>query len=176
MSEGQPGARALTLVLEERRKVDERVLDTCRRSLEDVVRLCERIGVRAAIHLGNRPWRAPGPREALALLRDFSGGPVGLVWAPARLAALAAMGLPSSPERHAELRRLAKLVHLSDAVGVHDDLLPGLGECAAEDFDGIDVNLPVILAGRADSSAQEIASAREAVEDRLRQRARSAAS
>lgn len=128
MDEDEPGSLLLASAVAERRARGDALSDACRWSLERLVRGAERAGLTLALPVGATPWQVPSPREAGELAESFTGAPVGLVWDPGRLSALAALGLAISDERLRALAGAAVLALDNDAVGVRAGFLPGLGE------------------------------------------------
>ncbi len=165
MDEGDPGDRVLKKALADRKEKDERIFDACRSALEALIETAVITDSRLALQIAGTPWRAPGPRQALALLREFSGAPIGLVFSPARLHTLESLGLGVSAARQRELRAAAILVHATDAVGIDDAFLPGLGEASLSDLLNLPRDIPVVISGRPSSSDAEIATAAAVIRD-----------
>jgi hypothetical protein len=88
---------------------------------------------------------------------------VGVVWSPARLAVLGALGLAPSPDRRETLRKAALLGDATDAVGLDHPLLAGLGEVDPAEWK-LEGGLPVILSGPSDAADEEIMAARNVLE------------
>jgi hypothetical protein len=169
MQEDEPGERQLRRALEERRARGGAILDASRAALEPLVALADRHGIQIAVSLAAGPWQAPSPREAMLLLREFAGAPLGLVLAPARRAALESLALGGPAERWSELQKAGRAVYLTDAVGLDVDLLPGLGEVDVDRY-AMSSPLPVVVAGRADARFPEVVQAKSLAED-LRRKA-----
>ena len=112
----------------ERRARAAQVLDACGFALDRLARIAERLSATLVLPVAATPWQAPSPREAGLLLDRFAGAPLGVVWDPGRLSALAALGLAISDERLAALAATAVLSLDNDAVGMQAGYLPGLGE------------------------------------------------
>ena len=112
----------------ERRARAEQVLDACGFALDRLARIAERLSATLVLPVAATPWQAPSPREAGLLLERFAGAPLGVVWDPGRLSALAAVGLTISDDRLAALAAAAVLSLDNDAVGMQAGYLPGLGE------------------------------------------------
>lgn len=162
LDDGEPGAPWLRRALAERREKSQRVIDACRAALEPLLRVAEPLGVTLSLICAASPWGAPSPREALALLADYRGAPIGVTLSPARDAALAALGLALGPERRQALREAARLVHATDAVGLNHRLLPGMGEADLSPLAGTE-SLPVVLSGPSDVTDEEVARAKELI-------------
>lgn len=169
LGEHEAGHRLLGAMLAERRAASEAVMDACRSSLERVARVAERLTMTLALQVGAFPWQIPSPREAAALIAEFRGAPLALTLSPGRLAVLDALGVGGGVERRALVATHARLIHLTDAVGLEHDLLPGLGEasmaCEAPE------ETPIVVSGRADSSVRELVEARALAEQSLRRTA-----
>jgi hypothetical protein len=176
MDEGEPGHRLLRTALAERKASAERILDACRASLEPLLAAADRQGRALALPLAASPWQAPSPREALALLNEFSGAPLGVVLAPARRAVLEALGIAGPPERWPLLEKAASAIWASDVVGLESDLLLGLGELGALPALPEGKRAPIVIAGRADATIREVARARRLGEKLTRPADPSAAS
>jgi hypothetical protein len=155
------GAPELTIAIRARRAVAERLSDACHWSLERLARLAEARAVTLVVPVGSSPWEMPSAREALALLDAFRGAPLGLLWAPGRLAAARALGLRVRDERVEALRVAARAALETDAVGLDAGYLPGLGERP----EGLPArpelapDAPVVVSGLPGSSDAEIARA-----------------
>jgi len=160
LDEGEPGRRLLEGVLAERRSFGEQWVDRCRLSLEAILRYAVPMDVQLAIVPAASPWGVPTPREAVQLIGDFAGAPVGAVFSPGRLAVLAALGLGVAAERRAVLREKALLVEAADAVGLDCPLPFGLGEVDAAELAGFAAEIPVVLAGPPDTTPAELKAAR----------------
>ncbi len=156
LDEGEPGAAALAAAVSHRKTLAPALMDACRVSIERLVRVAERNGVRMAIFPAATPWGAPGPRETLELLREFAGAPLGTVYSPARLAVMGALGMPVTDDRQEALRKAAVIIDGSDAVGLDHSLLAGTGEVSSPAADA-----PVVLTGPTDTSADAL---REAID------------
>lgn len=167
LGEDEPGARPLGRAIAQRRALSETILDACRAALDRLVRDAEKIDTTLSITIASGPWQTPSPREAAELLREFSGGPLGVVIDPGRLAALDSWGVGASPARLDELCGRANLIHAADAVGLDTDLLPGLGEAPFAMISRAPgkADLPVVLTGRPDSSEAEVRRARTLLRD-----------
>ena len=150
----------LEAALIERKEHDERLCDGARFSLERLASVAEARGVRVAVGHGIGPWQFPSPREVDLLLEEFRGGPLVKAHLPARLDVLETMGL-LTPERRAALT-LAPFVLASDAVGLRDDVVPGLGPAPLASKLQQAAGKPpavVVVSGRADTKPQELAAA-----------------
>lgn len=150
----------LEAALIERKENDERLCDGARFALERLANVAEARGVRVAIGHGIGPWQFPSPREVDLLLEEFSGGPLVKAHLPARLDVLETIGLLTA-ERRAALA-LAPFVMASDAVGLRDDVVPGLGpaplRAKLEQAPGKPPSI-VVVSGRADTQPHELAAA-----------------
>jgi hypothetical protein len=163
LDEGEPGATLLAGVLAERRSRAEEWVDHCRMSLEAILRYALPMDVQLAIVPAATPWQVPTPRECTELLRDFAGAPVGVLFSPARLAVLAALGLGVPAERRADLRKSALLVEVADAVGLDQPLPLGVGELDAGELRGFPPATLLMLSGSPDTSPAELKAARKLV-------------
>jgi hypothetical protein len=163
LEDGEPGYAKLAAAISERRARGAAAFDASRASLDALVRLAEQHDLKLALRLGAGLWEMPSPREATDLLAEYTGGPVGVVWSPARLAVLGALGLAPSAERRETLRKAALLVDATDAVGLDHPMLPGLGEVDLAELK-VETPLPIILSGPADSSDEEVLEARRRLE------------
>lgn len=155
-----PGGLLLADALAERRARGPEVMDACRWSLERLLRAAERAGIRLALVVGVTPWQAPSPREVGELCETFVGSTLGVVWDPARLSVLAALGLPLAEKRCQALAAAASVAIESDAVGLDAGYLPGLGERDAR-LGAIDVpaGVPRVVTGGTDATDAEVAAA-----------------
>ena len=175
LDEDEPGERQWASVLAERKSLSQMVLDACRASLDRLLPRAEAAGFELGLHLTG-PWGAPTPREADALLEDYRGGPLGLVWDEARVQALHAAGVGPSQERSERLGRVARVLRCAEAVGIETGFAPGLGD---PDGTGGLVGVParpggspprpgfVIVGGRGDTRLDELTRGRAQVEARL---------
>jgi hypothetical protein len=160
MEEDEPGGRLLARLLAERRSRADELGDAARWALERLLRAAERAGMTLALPVGATPWQAPSPREARLLVEAFAGAPLGLVWDPGRLSALAALGLAISDERLRGLAETAALAIENDAVGIDAGYLPGLGERDARVAALAAVaTAPHIVTGGPDATDSEVAAA-----------------
>ena len=158
LDDGDPGYVPFRRAVDERKGRSGGILDACRGALERVLRAADRTGATIVLPIAGNPWGAPSPREALILLHEFRGAPIGAFCSGARRAVLETLGLAGPPERWAELEKAARLIHATDAAALDADLLPGLGEADVRPLpDGV----PGLLSGRADSMVAEIRRARE---------------
>jgi hypothetical protein len=164
LEEGEPGHARLQAATAERRRRSAAAVDACRASLDALVRVAERLEIKLAIRFAGSLWEAPSPRETTELLVEYAGGPVGVVYSPARLATLAALGLNVSSERREALRQAAALLEGIDAVGLDGPLVAGLGEVGLAELRPDSARPPVILSGPADATLEEIGAARAMLE------------
>jgi hypothetical protein len=162
MDRGDVGAEVLRLALEERRARAPQLLDACRATLEPLLALAERGAVELALPVAATPWQLPSPREAQQLLDEFSGAPLGIALHPARWAVLESLQLPHSAERWSQLSRAARLLWVSDRVGLETELTLGLGEL--EPAVGTPQPAACIVTGGADSTIREVRRALRRVE------------
>ncbi len=162
IDEGEPGAKLLARLREERKARAGTLYDAARAALERLLLVAERLDLRVSLVVARGPWDVPSPREAQQLLREFAGAPLGLVAAPARRAALEALGMAGPVERWPELERNAGLVWATDACGLELDLLPGLGELGTKSL-ACPPETPIVVSGRPDSSRAELRRARTLV-------------
>ena len=172
LAAGEAGHATLDALLAERKARVPAALDACRSALDRLARLAEVQDMRLAILPAATPWQVPTPRETLELVAEFAGAPLGVVWAPARMALLEALGLGPSAARREELRRAALLVEATDAVGLDYPLVLGLGEVELGD---LPPELPVVVTGPAGAADAEVAAAVRLVQARQEAAARSAA-
>jgi hypothetical protein len=155
-----PGGLLLADALAERRSRGPEVLDACRWSVERLLRVAERASVGLAMVVGVTPWQAPSPREAGLLVETFGGSTLGVVWDPARLSVLTALGLSIGDDRCQALAAAAKVAIESDAVGLDAGYLPGLGERDARIAAiAAPTGVPRIVTGGADATDAEVAAA-----------------
>jgi sugar phosphate isomerase/epimerase len=158
---GQPGGRLLAAALEERRARSPAILDACRYSLDRLLRAAERHGLAVALEVAAGPWAAPSPREAVDLVAAYGAAVLGVVWDPARLEVLGALGAAPAPARRDALAAAVRLVRANEAVGIEAGFLPGLGDPAGG---GEAPELPAaadtVVSGRPDSTPAEVAAAR----------------
>ena len=165
LNEDEPGAPLWAAAIGERMSLSAAVLDASRYALDRIVPRAERAGVELSLEVAGGPWSAPSPREAQHLADEYRDGPVGLVWDEARMQALASLGIAPSQERRATLAAAATLWRANDAVGVETGYLPGLGDPPASRSGepGRPGGLPVIVAGRPDTTSRELSAARSRV-------------
>lgn len=155
-----PAARALLRsARQERTDRAERLLDAGRFALERLAQVADRRQAVLAISHGGTPWHFPSPRERDQLLEEFSGALLVRAYAPARLRVLETLGL-LSPERGEEAKR-APIVVATDAVGLMDDLLPGLGpapldEPLGQDAEGTRPPAFAVVSGRPGCTSVEL--------------------
>ena len=155
-----PGGLLLADALAERRARGPQVMDACRWSLERLLRAAERAGIRLALGVGVTPWQAPSPREVGELGETFVGSTLGVVWDPARLSVLAALGLPLAETRCQALAAAATVAIESDAVGLDAGYLSGLGERDARlAAIAAPAGVPRVVTGGADATDTEVAAA-----------------
>jgi len=148
----------------ERRGRSDRLLDNARFSLERLAGLADGLGLAFAVDLAGSPWGFPSPREALILMDEYHGAPLGLVWDRAKLAVLERLGFPQRTERLARLGAASLLSREHDAVGWDVGLLPGLGEPAPEHLASVELapTAPTVLMGWPDTTDVELAEAVQA--------------
>jgi sugar phosphate isomerase/epimerase len=161
------GARVWAAALGERRALSGSFLDACRIALDRMLRVAERRHVQLAIEIAGDPWRGPSPREALALLGEYREGPIGVVWDPARMQALRALGVAPASARRDELVAAALVLRANEAVGMEVGYLPGLGDPADPDAAMSPIapakppaGASVVVTGRRDSTPDEVTRAR----------------
>jgi hypothetical protein len=162
LDEGEIGHGKLRRAVAERRARSPALLDACRSSLDAAIQLAERHALRLALRFGGTLWEVPSPRETGELLAEYAGAPLAVLHSPARLALLAALGLPVSAERREQLRKAAVLIEAADAVGLDYPLRPGLAEVDLADARG--ATLPVVLTGPPDTAPEELQAAMKALE------------
>jgi sugar phosphate isomerase/epimerase len=127
LDEDEPGERQWRAVLAQRRALSPMVIDACRESLDRLLPRAEAAGLELGLQVMG-PWGVPTPREAEALLDEYRGGPLGLVWDEARIQALTAAGVGPSIERRQRLARATRVLRCSEAVGIETGFAPGLGD------------------------------------------------
>lgn len=152
--------------LKERDQYDERLCDAARFTLERLARIADNRGVIIAVGHGIGPWQFPSPREVDQLLEEFRGASLVKAHLPARLDVLQSIGLLTE-ERRANLA-LASFVIATDAVGLRDDLVPGLGpRPLTSPFRNSSGRSPdvVVVSGRSDTSRAELQAAVQRVEN-----------
>ncbi len=158
----EPGGLLLASALAERRARGPAIMDACLWSLERLVRAAERASIRLAAIVGVTPWQAPSPREVGDLLETFVGSTLGVVWDPARLSVLTALGLSLTDDRCKALAASAAVAIESDVVGLDAGYLPGLGERDARIAAvTTPAAVPRIVTGGADATDAEVAAAVE---------------
>ena len=162
LGEGEVGHAKLQRAVSERRRLGPAVLDACRSSLDAAIRLAERHDLGLALRFAGGLWDVPTPRETAQLLDDYVGAPLGVIYSPARLAVLAALGVGPSPELRQRLRKAALLLEAADAVGLDYPLVAGLAEVDLGELRGAD--LPVVMSGPLDASPEEVLAARTALD------------
>jgi hypothetical protein len=171
LEEDEPGARVWAAAVGERRAVSPLVLDACRYALDRIVPRAERRDVKVALEVAGGPWSSPSPREALYLLDEYRDGPLGLVWDEARMQMLATLGLAPPQDRRAALAAGAIVWCANDAVGIEIGYLPGLGDPPAPNHGELEPvradGVPVVVTGRPESTAAEVAAARARVASRV---------
>jgi hypothetical protein len=165
MDEGERGDKALRRALDERKARGQALFDACRAGLEPLVGEAARRGATLLVNLAAGPWQAPTPREAHLLLQEFRGGPLGIVYAPARRAILADLGLGGPKERWADLTAAAQLVELSDRVGLETNLAYGTGELEVELPEALPATVPWLVTGPIDATFREVMRARKRADE-----------
>jgi hypothetical protein len=162
LDEGEPGHARLRRAVAERRGLGPAVLDSCRASLDAAIRLAEHHDLGLALRFGGGLWEVPSPRETAQLLDEYAGAPLGVVYSPARLAVLGALGLGPSAELRERLCKSALVLEAADAVGLDYPLVAGVGEVDLAEVRGGD--LPVVMSGPDDAAAEEIMAVRASLE------------
>jgi hypothetical protein len=151
--------------LKERSQYDERLCDAARFTLERLAGVADKRGVTIAVGHGIGPWQFPSPREVDHLLEEFRGASLVKAHLPARLDILQTLGLLTE-ERRSTLA-LAPFVMATDAIGLRDDLAPGLGPrpltTAFRNASGKNPDV-VVVSGRSDTSGTELQSAIQRIE------------
>lgn len=141
----------------ERKPLEGKLADAARFSLERLARLAERHRLKLAVAHGVGPWQYPSPRELDLLLAEFEGALLCRAHLPARLDVLEILGM-LTPERREALSR-APFVWATEAVGLLDDLLAGLGpnplRAPLRQAHGDPPEL-VVVSGQPDSHAHEV--------------------
>jgi sugar phosphate isomerase/epimerase len=114
-------------------------LDAARRSLRALAQRGQALGVRLGLENRRHPYEIPSPDELRVLLADVDPNVVGLWYDTGHAHALAKLGF--WPERRwlADLAARTVGVHIHDAVGTRDHLVPGIGDI---DFASIAAELP----------------------------------
>lgn len=165
LDEGEPGHRIFRDALAERRSIAPRLMDAARGALERASRLAEAGGVELVLGFATTPWGLPSPREALQLLGELTGAPMGLAFEPARWAVIERLGLEGPPGRRADLQAVATVHIAADAVGLTHDLIPGSGELPDDAWvwtkDDKKTSPSIFVKGRSDTTEHELARARE---------------
>jgi len=155
----------LEAALKERTQYDERLCDAARFTLERLARVADNRGVMVAVGHGIGPWQFPSPREVDLLLEEFRGASLVKAHLPARLDVLQTLGLLTE-ERRATLA-LAPFVMATDALGLRDDLAPGLGPRplagALKSSNGKKPEV-VVVSGRSDTTTAELQAAVRLIE------------
>jgi hypothetical protein len=162
LGEGESGHTRLKRAVSERRGLGPALLDACRSSLDAAIRLAEHHDLRLALRFGGGLWDVPTPRETAQLLDDYAGAPLGVIYSPARLAVLTALGVGPSAELRQRLRKDALLLEAADAVGLDYPLVAGLAEVDLDELRGADQ--PMVMTGPPDASAEEVQAARNALD------------
>ncbi|HEY0706705.1 MAG TPA: hypothetical protein VGG33_07910 [Polyangia bacterium] len=156
MANEEPGGRWRRQALDERNASALSILDACRLGLEPLLADAERRGASLAIPIAANPWQVPTPREAHQLLRDLAGGPLSLVYSPARRVVLDELGLAGPPERWGDLLAAATVVEFADCVGLRTDLCLGTGELPPGLPAGLTRAQSGIVKGPVDSAFREV--------------------
>jgi len=173
LDEDEAGHRSWTNMLAERRALSPVLVDACRYALDRLLPRAEAAGFSLSIEVTG-PWSAPTPREAEALLDEYRGGPLSIVWDEARVQALGALGLGIGTERRAVLAKSTRVVRCHEAVGAVTGYLPGLGDPDGHGLFPLDVKKDgaetprsapsfAVVSGFLDSSDEEVSRARAAV-------------
>ncbi len=158
--EGERALAAMPLLeaaREERKAHQGRLADAARHALERLANVADRRQIRLAVAHGVGPWQYPSPRELDLLLQEFEGAPVFRAHLPARLDVLETLGLLTAERREALSQ--APFVMASEAVGLIDDVLCGLGPKPLQTplrQDGDRPPAVVVVSGRSDSRATEV--------------------
>ncbi|HEY0714265.1 MAG TPA: hypothetical protein VGF45_16405, partial [Polyangia bacterium] len=103
MASDEVGGRFRRQALDERNARAQAIMDACRLGLEPLLADAERRGASLALPVAANPWQVPTPREAQLLLHDLAGGPLSLLYSPARRSVLEDLGLAGPPERWSDL-------------------------------------------------------------------------
>jgi hypothetical protein len=160
LDDEEAGAPRLETAMGARKAGAPRLLDACRWSLERLCHSADGRGMTLLVAAGGSPWELPSPREALILLESFRGAPVALLWDPARLSVVRALGLTLSDVGLRALSEAAGAVLENDAVGLEAGYLPGLGEREPGlPAPKLPAGAPVIVTGPRDASDAEVAEA-----------------
>jgi sugar phosphate isomerase/epimerase len=167
MAGDEPGGRFRRRALEERNARGLAILDSCRLGLEPLLADAERRGATLALQLATSPWQVPTPREAHHLLRDLAGGPLSLVYSPARREVLADLGLAGPAERWGDLIGAATVVEFADRVGLRTDLCLGTGELPPGLPAGMVRAQAGVVRGPIDSTFREVLRAAKRARDEL---------
>ncbi len=162
LDEDEPGAAPLADAFAERRARSPQILDACRFSLDLLAPLAERACVSVALEVSGGPWGAPTPREATVLLEEYREAPFGVVWDDARLHVLATLGAAPIEERARLLAAAARVRRANEAVGIDVGFLPGQGDSPLPALADISPapGIPTVVAGRGDSTVDELRRAR----------------
>lgn len=162
---GEPdddGAERLAEAWAERRARAGALADACRFSFDRLVGLAERHQLSVAVDVAAHPWCVPGPRELLALLDEYEGAPLGAVLDEARLSVLEMLGAAVSEERRSKLATAATAIRANEPVGLATGYLPGLGDPPAGRMKPLELERlpPIVVAGRPDSTDDEVVRSR----------------
>jgi sugar phosphate isomerase/epimerase len=163
LEEDEPGVAEWERALAARRGLSGRVHDACRYALDRMMPLAERHGVTVAVELAAGPWGMPTPREAGDLLAAYREAPLRIVWDDARMQVLRALGIAPSPDRLEVLAGATAVWRAHEAVGMEAGYLPGLGDPDDEagTFRRKMGPVATVVSGRADSTRNEVARARD---------------
>lgn len=175
LDEDDAGAPLWEAAVDERRALSGQVMDGCRYALDRILPEAEKRDVTLSIEVAGGPWSAPTPREALQLLREYTSAPVGVAWDAGKMQVLANLGIAPAAERLAALATRATIWRANQAVGIYSGYLPGLGDPpaglptfpVAAEKDGqaalavLPAGISTIVSGHPDSSASELAAARQ---------------
>lgn len=165
MDRDELGGKALRRALDERRARGQAIYDACRAGIEPLLAEAERRGAVLLLSLAVSPWQVPTPREAHQLLGEFRGGPLALVYSPARRAVLQELGLAGAPERWGDLAAASQLVEVSDRVGLETHFPLGAGELDFQVPGEVPASAAWLVTGPVDSTFREVLRARKRVDE-----------
>lgn len=165
MDDDERGGKALRRALDERKAHGMAIYDACRAGLEPLLAEAERRGATLLLSLATSPWQVPTPREAHQLLSEFRGGPLGVVYSPARRAVLQDLGLAGAPQRWDNLAAASRLVEVSDRVGLETHLPLGTGELDFTVPPEVPASAAWLVTGPVDSTFREVLRARKRVDE-----------
>jgi len=149
-------------LIEKRSRLSDALLDQACWGLERIIPMAEATGMTLSVAVAEGPWSCPSPREALFLLQEFEGAPLGLGFSTGAWSVLETLGVAGAAERLSQVVAQASAIACSDAVGLRHGFLPGLGEA---DFERLlqrrATQTPLIVQGGPETTKRELAHAVE---------------